>query len=290
MRYEAIRRHRGQYPIRLMCRCLKVSPSGFHAWLDRKPGLRARDNARLLGKIRQHHVESDGVMGAGRMHEALGFEGETASLNRIARLMAGDGLFGIPQKRRWRHKPSGVRPAHVRNHLERDFVALEPNTKWVVDITFIRTGEGWLYLCAVLDLYSGKVVGWSMAPVQDRHLVLKAVMMACWQRPERRVQVILHSDRGTQFTSADYQQFLKDHHIISSMSAVGHCGDNAAMEGFFGKLKRERVNRRRYVTLADARADVFDYIERFHNPLIQRRLDAKDQTFRLLTQQSVETG
>ena len=290
MRYEAIRRHRGQYPIRLMCRCLKVSPSGFHAWASRLPSARARDNARLLQKIRERHAASDGVMGAPRMHEVLGYEGETASLNRVARLMAGDGLFGIPQKRRWRHKPSGVRPTHVRNHLERDFLALEPNTKWVVDITFIKTGEGWLYLCAVLDLYSGKVVGWSMAPVQDRHLVLKAVMMACWQRPDRRSPVILHSDRGTQFTSADYQQFLKDQHIVSSMSAVGHCGDNAAMEGFFGKLKRERVHRRRYLTLAEARSDVFDYIERFHNPLIQRRLDARDQAFRLLTQPSVETG
>lgn len=289
MRYEAIRRHRHQYPIRLMCRCLKVSSGGFHAWLVRQPSGRARDNARLLEKIRQHHADSDGVMGAPRMHEVLGYEGETASLNRIARLMAQDGLFGVPQKRRWRHKPSGVRPAHVRNHLERDFVALEPNTRWVIDITYIKTGEGWLYLCAVMDLYSGKIVGWSMAPAQDRHLVLRAVMMACWQRPDRS-PVILHSDRGTQFTSADYQQFLKDHHVISSMSAVGHCGDNAAMEGFFGLLKRERVHRRRYLTLAEARADVFDYIERFHNPLRQRRLDAQDQTFRLLTQPSVETG
>lgn len=273
-----------------MCRCLKVSRSGFHAWAGRSPSARAQDNAPLLEKIRQHHADSDGVMGAPRMHETLGYEGERAGLNRVARLMASDGLFGIPQKRRWRHKRSGVRPMHVRNHLERDFVALERNTKWVVDITFIKTGEGWLYPCAVLDLYSGKVVGWSMAPVQDRHLVLRAVMMACWQRPDRCSPVILHSDRSTQFTSADYQQFLKDQHIISSMSAVGRCGDNAAMEGFFGKLKRERVHRRRYPTLAEARADVFDYIERFHNPLIQRRLDARDQVFRLLTQSAVETG
>lgn len=286
MRYEAIRRHRDQYPIRLMCRCLKVSPSGFHGWCSRAPSARTLDNCRLLDKIREHHAASDGVMGAGRMHEALGYEGETASLNRIARLMAADGLAGVPQRRRWRHKPSGARPAHVRNQLARDFTANEPNTKWVVDITYIRTGEGWLYLCAVVDLYAGKVVGWSMSPVQDRHLVLKAVMMACWQRPDRS-EVILHSDRGTQFTSTEYQQFLKDHHIVSNMSDVGHCGDNAAAEGFFGKLKRERVHRRRYVTLAEARSDVFDYIERFHNPIIQRRLDARDQAFRLLTQQSV---
>ncbi len=289
MRYEAIQRHRGLYPIRLMCRCLKTSHSGFHAWATRAHSKRAQDNTRLLGKIHQRHADSDGVMGAPRMHEELGYEGETASLNRVARLMAGAGLFGVPQKRRWRHKPSGVRPAHVRNHLQRDFAALEPNTKWVTDITFIKTGEGWLYLCAVLDLFSDRIVGWSMSSVQDRHMVLKAVMMACWQRLDRS-PVILHSDRGTQFTSADYQQLLKDHHIISSMSAVGHCGDNAAMEGFFGLLKRERVYRRRYLTLAEATTDIFDYIERFHNPRMQRRLDAQDQAFRLLTQPSVKTG
>lgn len=255
----------------------------------REPSARAKDNARLLEKIRQCYTDSDGVMGAPRMHEALCYAGEGVGLNRVARLMAGAGLVGVPQRRRWRRKPSGVRPIHVRNHIERDFTANEPNTKWVVDITYIRTGEGWLYLCAVLDLYSGKVVGWSMSPIQDRHLVLKAVMMASWQRADRS-EVILHSDRGTQFTSAQYQQFLKDHNIVSSMSDVGHCGDNAAAEGFFGKLKRERVHRRRYLTLSAARADVFDYIERFHNPIIQRRLDVKDQAFRLLTLPSVEMG
>ena len=236
MRYEAIRRHRDQYPIRLMCRCLRVSASGFHDWSARRPSSRAQDNARLLVKIREQHAASDGVMGVSRMHESLGYAGETASLNRIARLMAGEGLAGVPQRRRWRHKPSGVRPAFVRNHLARDFAANEPNTKWVVDITYIRTGEGWLYLCALLDLYSGKVVDWSMSPVQDRHLVLKAVMMASWQRTDR-TPVILYSDRGTQFTSAEYQQFLKDQHIVSSMSDVLH--------------------RHRYLSLAEARADVF---------------------------------
>ena len=125
-----------------------------------------------------------------------------------------------------------------------------------------------------------------MSSAQNRPLVLKAVMMASWQRNDRSA-VILHSDRGTQFTSAEYLQFLKDHRIVSS---VGHCGDNAAAGGFFGKLKRERINRRRDVTLAEARADVFDYIERFHNPLIRRRLDAQDQTFKLLTQPSVKRG
>ena len=289
MKYQSIQRCRGSYPLQLMCRCLKVSRSGFYAWAKRPPSLREVDNRRLLVRIRDHHAASDGVMGAPRMHEELTDEGETASLNRIARLMAKNGLQGIPQKRQWRHKSSGVRPAHVRNHLERDFTATEPNTKWVTDITYIYTAERWLYLCVVVDLFGGKVVGWSMSTTQDRHLVLRAVLMACWQRPARR-PVILHSDRGTQFTSYEYQQFLKDHNLTLSMSAVGHCGDNAPAEGFFGMLKRERINRRRYRTLAQARADVFDYIERFHNPRIQRRIDSLTEGKSALTQLSAKTG
>lgn len=124
-----------------MCRCLKVSTSGFHAWCTRPTSARMNDNQRLLVRIRQHHAASDGVMGMPRMHEALLYEGERASPNRVARLMAKDGLFGIPQRCAWRRKRSGVRPTHVRNHLERDFSALEPNTKWVTDITYIRTGR-----------------------------------------------------------------------------------------------------------------------------------------------------
>ena len=228
-------------------------------------------------------------MGMPRMHEVLTHEGETASRNRIARSWPGTDCTAFPQRRQWRRKRSGTRPAYVRNHLERDFTATEPNTKWVTDITYIHTAGGWLYLCVVVDLYGGKVVGWSMSTTQDRQLVLRAVLMACWQRPNRQ-PVILHSDRGTQFTSYEYQQFLKDHHITLSMSDVGHCGDNAPAEGFFGMLKRERVNRRRYLTVADARSDVFDYIERFHNPRIQRRLDSLDRELSTLTQPSVKTG
>lgn len=289
MKYQAIQRCRGEYPIQLMCRCLKVSASGFHGWRQRLPSRRAIDNRRLLSRIRELHVASDGVIGMPRMHEQLGYEGETASRNRVARLMAADGLYGVPQRRRWLKKRPSNRPAHVRNHLDRDFEANEPNTKWVTDITYIRTAQGWLYLCVVLDLYSMRVVGWSMSGIQDRQLVLNAVLMALWQRP-RNQPVFLHSDRGTQFTSADYQQFLDDHHLVCSMSAVGHCADNAAAEGFFGMLKRERVNRRRYLTHAEARSDVFDYIERFHNPRMQRRLDKREQEFIALTQPSARTG
>ena len=265
-----------------MCRCLQVSASGYYGWASREPSAREKDNARLLARIRALHEDSDGVIGQARMHEELRYEGETASPNRVARIMRTNQIFGMPQKRRWRRKLPGIRPAMVKNHLERDFTAYEPNTKWMTDITYIRTAEGWLYLCVVVDLYSKVIIGWSMAARQDRDLVIKAVMMALTQRGNRKDEVILHSDRGTQFTSAEYQRFLTDHNIICSMSAVGHCGDNAACEGFFGMLKRERVNKQRYQSLAEARTDVFRYIEAFHNPRMRRRLQAQEQKFSAL--------
>ena len=144
-------------------------------------------------------------------------------------------------------------------------------------------------MCVVLDLFNKVVVGWAMHDRQDRHMVIRAVEMAVWQRQEAG-EVIMHSDRGCQFTSGDYQRYLGAQKLVSSMSAVGHCGDNAACEGFFGVLKRERVRLRRYRTRNEARRDVFDYIERFHNPRMRRRVAAQDQKFLALFQPSAETG
>lgn len=278
-----IQRCRSEYPVKLMSRCLKVSTSGYYAWVRRGPSRRARDNRCLVERMREIHAGSDGVIGAPRMHETLLYEGERVGRHRVARLMAADGLYGLPQRRRWRRKASGLRPVSVCNHLEREFSAAEPNTRWVTDITYIRTAEAWLYLCVVIDLYNKAVVGWSMSRRQDRQLVLSAALMALWQRESAKEPVVLHSDRGTQFTSGEYQAFLADHNLVCSMSAVGHCGDNAAAEGFFGMLKRERVNRRRYQSIAEARTDVFDYIERFYNARIRRRLEVENTRFQALT-------
>lgn len=289
MRYRMIERCRDAYPVRLMCRCLKVSPSGYYAWRERPPSARAQDNQRLLDRIRVLHAESDGVLGSPRMWGELRYAGETCGLNRVARLMHVHAIQGIPQRTRWRKKPISQRPNDVHNHLARDFSADAFNTKWVTDITYIRTQESWLYLCVVVDLYSGLIVGWSMSHRQERQLVLQAVLMSLWQR-EARTPVILHSDRGCQFTSDEYQRFLKGHNLICSMSAVGSCADNAAAESFFGVLKRERVNRRQYQTRAEARADIFDYIERFYNPRKRRQLEMRQQKELLLTQPSVEMG
>lgn len=271
-----IERCRDAFPIRMMCRLLKVSPSGYYDWRERAPSEQAQDNARLSRRIAEIHRDSDGVFGSPRIWEELRYEGETCSLNRVARLMKLNEIAGIPAVRQWRKRKSTTRPAHVLNHLERDFTASAPDVKWVTDITYIRTGEGWLYLAVVLDLFGGVVVGWSMSASMEKQLVVQAVLMAIWQKAHDE-PVILHSDRGSQFTSREYQKFLADHGIISSMSAVGSCYDNAAAESFFGLLKRERVNRRRYATRAEARSDVFDYIERFYNQRKKRKLENLNQ-------------
>ena len=224
------------------------------------------------------------------MHEDLVFEGEKASLNRVARLMAKEGLQGWPRrKKRGQRGTPGSPPVGVRNLLERDFTALEPESKWVTDITEVKTGEGKLFLCIVLDLFSKLVLGWSMHYRQDRKMVLRAVEMAIWQR-EGEGALILHSDRGSQFRSGDYQRFLEHDTLVCSMSAVGHCGDNADCEGFFGLLKRDRTNRVKYPTYDTARADVFDYIERFHNPRMRRRLARQDLKFASFSESSAEMG
>lgn len=277
MKYHMIERCRDAFPVRMMCRLLKVSHSGYYDWRDRKPSTKAQDDARLSRRISQIHRDSDGVYGSPRIWEELRYEGESCGLNRVARLMQLNGLVGIPAAKQWRKRKSTDRPDHVLNHLDRDFTAHEPDTKWVTDITYIRTGEGWLYLCVVIDLHSNLVVGWSMSHSMEKQLVIQAVLMAVWQKGHDRPS-ILHSDRGSQFTSHEYQKFLSDHNLISSMSAVGSCYDNAAAESFFGLLKRERVNRRRYLTRSEARADIFDYIERFYNQRKKRKLGLPYQT------------
>jgi len=268
---------------------MKVSPSGYYAWESRPASARSLKNGQLLTRIREIHDDSGGVIGAPRMHEDLLAEGESISLNRVARLMAAHGIQGYPRKRKKRQGRPALRPQGIENRLERDFTALEPETKWVTDITEVGTWEGKLFLCVVLDLFEKLVIGWSMSHRQDRWMAIRAVAMAVWQREEKG-EVILHSDRGCQFTSGAYQRFLKENGLVSSMSAVGHCGDNAACEGFFGMLKRERVHHRRYRTREEARSDLFDYIERFHNPRMRRRVAAQDQRFLALSKPSVEIG
>ena len=215
-----IERCRDEFPVRLMCRCLKVSASGYYDWNKRLPSARQLDNQRLLGRIRGLHEDSRNTLGAGRMQEDLADAGETASLNRVARLMAADGLQGWPRpKRRGQRARPALTPPGVRNLLERDFTALEPETKWVTDITELKTGQGKLYLCIVLDLFDQRVVGWSMHQRQDRQMVIRAVQMAVWQR-QGTGTVILHSDRGSQGGFNRSMQHRVDQRILGSHSAL----------------------------------------------------------------------
>lgn len=282
-------RCREEFAVRLMCRCLKVSASGYYAWRHRPESRRAQENQRLLERIRALHAASDGVLGAPRIWEELRYTGEGCGKKRVARLMRVHGLAGIPQRRRWRSKGSGQRPGGIDNRLQRDFRAEAVNEKWVTDITYVRTGEHWLSVCAVIDLCSGVVVGWSMNCRQGSELAIRALSMAVWQR-QGTGAVIVHSDRGCQYTSDAYQRYLKSQGLVGSMSAAGSCADNAAAESFFGLLKRERVYRRSYRTRDEARSDIFDYIERFHNARKRRRMPWLAERTQALTQPSVKPG
>jgi len=167
LRYQAIDEFKTVYPVRLMCRCLRVSSSGYYAWRGRAVSTTAASNQVLRKRIKDIHTDSDEVFGCGRIRDELLYDGVPCGLNRVARLMRLDGLRGIPQKRRWQMKPASERPEGIENHLDRQFSAEAPNQKWVSDITYIRTGEGWLYLCIVKDFCTGIIVGWSMSSRQD---------------------------------------------------------------------------------------------------------------------------
>jgi putative transposase len=249
-----------------MCRVLRISASGFYGWLSRSPCQRAREDERLLKLIHTSFQASDQTYGSPRVWLDLRDWGERCGENRVARLMC-QARLRARAKRRRPPLDSGLRPEHfiAPNLLERQFQAEAPNQRWLADFTYIPTGEGWLYLAVVLDLFSRRIVGWSMQPTMSAQLVLDALLMALWRRGKPNM-LLHHSDQGSQYTSEDFQRLLADQGITCSMSRRGDCWDNAAMESFFSTLKLERVNRHRYRTRDEARADLFDYVERFYNP------------------------
>jgi len=264
MRYRCIDRRRIQYPINMMCRLLKVSRSGYYAWRVRPESPRAKTDRKLTHVIRRLHAESNGVYGSPKLTAELKDEGYCCGRHKVARLMRLARLQGCP-KRRFKVTTQSD-PSHpvAANLLQQDFTATTPNQRWASDITYIATHQGWLYLAVVMDLYSRRIIGWSMSQWIDRHLAMDALSMAIEDRQPEKV-LIHHSDRGSQYTSDIYRMALDQHGIQCSMSARGNCYDNAVVESFFGLLKRERVNRKRYRTREEARADIFDYIEVFYN-------------------------
>lgn len=265
MKYAFIKAHRFVFRVRSMCRILKVHHSGFYAWLKEPLSNKAKDDRRIMGLLKQAWLESGCVYGYRKLHDDLRSLGENYSLNKIARLTS---LAGIKAQIGYKRKAGfyGGKPAVVApNHLDRAFNVDEPDQTWVTDITYIRTHEGWLYLAVIIDLYSRKVIGWSMQSRMQMDLVLSALLMAVWRRKPKS-KVIIHSDQGSQFTSYEWQRFLKDNNLEASMSRRGNCYDNAVAESFFQLLKRERIRRKTYTNRKEARQDIFDYIEFFYNP------------------------
>jgi len=259
-----MRDHVREFRLATMCRVLKVHRSGYYAWRRSPLSARSKEDQRLLGLIKQQWLESDGVYGHRKIASDLRELGEGCSRHRVRRLMKDEGLraqVGYGKRPRPRSGPEGTVAGNV---LDRAFTTAAPNQAWVTDITYIRTYEGWLFLAVVLDLFSRQIVGWAMRSTEHTDVVLQALLAAVWRR-KPKPGLILHSDQGSQFTSEDWQAFLQAHGIICSMSRRGNCHDNAVAESFFQLLKRERIKRRIYATHAEARAEVFDYIEMFYN-------------------------
>ncbi|WP_337178384.1 IS3 family transposase [Hydrogenophaga borbori] len=264
VKFGFVAKHRGAWPVNLMCEALGVSRGGFYAWLTRPRSQRSLSDEVLGAQVHQSFVRSDRTYGARRVWHDVLEQGQACGLHRIERLMREQALRARP-RRRGLPKDRGARSAVADNVLDRQLQADGPNQKWVADFTYIWTAEGWLYVAAVLDLYSRRIVGWSMQESMTSQLVVDALMMAVWRRG-RPVALLHHSDQGSQYTSEHFQKLLDEQGITCSMSRAGEVWDNSAMESFFSSLKTERTARKVYRTRGQARSDVFDYIECFYNP------------------------
>lgn len=259
-----IRRHETCHRVALMCRVLNVSRSGYYDWRDRPPSSRAQADAQLAADVRRIFDEHKGRVGAVRIAKQLRTEGQRVGRNRVARVMRMEGLRAKAARKYKATTNSNHKLPVAPNLLEQDFTASAPNQKWVSDITYVATDEGWLYLAVVLDLYSRLVVGWSMAERMTVDLVSDALTMALWRRKMPK-GVIVHSDRGSQYCAHAYQRLLRNNQLICSMSKKGDCYDNAAMESWNHSLKVEAIHGERFATREMARAQVFEYIEVYYN-------------------------
>lgn len=268
MIYSFLQAQKATYRISRMCKALKVSKSGFYGWRDRTPSTRAQADALLSEKIARIHRDSRETYGAPRIHFELQTLGVRCARKRVARLMREAGLFGCGGRRRrkarttLRSQTECIPPAP--DLVKRNFTLEAPNRLWVADITYVRTWEGWLYLSFVLDTYSRKVVGWSMASNLRTELVLDAVNMAIYTR-RPSPGLIHHSDRGSQYTSVEFGSRLREEGLVPSMGSVADAYDNSMAESFVSTLKRELIHRRSWPSRQIARTAIFEYIEGFYN-------------------------
>jgi transposase InsO family protein len=265
MKFQFMEAHRDEFPVTRMCQVLRVSSSGYYASRGRPLSQREQDDRGIVNQIKEIHTASRETYGSPRVHAALVRQGIHCNKKRVERLMR---VHKIRGKQRGRRRVKTTDSAHnlpvAPNLLRRQFQADTPNRKWVTDITYIPTDQGWLYLAAVVDLFSRRVVGWSMASTMQGSLVKNALWVAIADR-RPPAGLLHHSDRGSQYASFAYQSLLGDYQIVASMSRTGNCYDNAPMESFFGTLKCELVHDRHYRTRAQARQDIFEYIEVFYN-------------------------
>lgn len=265
MKFCFVRAEKARYGVPFLCRMLGVSKSGYYAWTKREMSAHKLRDAILRATIVSVHRDSRGTYGSPRVLHELRARGERTSQRRVARLMREAGISGR-FIRKWRHgSASPTEGPHEPNVLDRRFDVAAPNRVWASDITYIKTWEGWLYLAVVIDLYSRRVVGWSMRHTLQVDIALSALAMALGQRAVGDNRLLAHSDRGSQYTSDDYQRMLREAGITCSMSGRGNCYDNAVAESFFGTLKRELIYRRSWATRDDAAAAIHEYIEVFYN-------------------------
>ena len=272
MRFRLIEDYRAVWPVRIMCDALSVSPSGFYAWRSRPESRRNIANRALLVDIRRVHAQHRERYGAPRIHAELRAEGHAISRKRVARIMRQHGIQArAPRRYRVCTTDSKHSLPVAENLLDQNFGANRPDQVWLADITYIPTGEGWLYLAVILDLFTRKVVGWAMRDHMRAELTIAALTMAI-QRRRPGAGLIHHSDRGSQYAAGDYRDILQAAAIVRSMSRKGNCWDNAPMESFFGTLKTELVHHSEYPNRDAARRDLFAYVEGYYNR--QRRHSA----------------
>jgi putative transposase len=265
MRFRFIEDHRADYPVKIICGVLDVSPASYYAWRSRPESRRAAANRKLLDDIARIYRDTRGRYGSPRIHAELQAQGRGASRGPVERLMRKHGIRAIMARPR-RVRTTDSRHDHpiAPNLLNRNFNAAAPNQVWLTDITYVETDQGWLYLAAVMDLYSRRIVGWAMDDHLRTELPLAALNMAISTR-RPGPNLVHHSDRGVQYASADYRAALQSARIQASMSRRADCYDNAPMESFFHTLKSEQVHHQQYATREHAKCDIFAYIEGFYN-------------------------
>jgi len=266
-----IKQHTKQHSVQLMCRVLSVPTSSYYSWLKSPPSKRAVNNMALTSKIKELFETEKRRSGSIRITKQLQVDGECVGRNRVAKIMRLNGLRARAAKKFKATTNSNHNLPVAPNLLEQNFEASRPNEKWVSDITYVWTEEGWLYLAAVMDLYSRKIVGWALSERMKTSLVADALLMALWNRKMPR-GVIVHSDRGSQYCSYEYQDLLKEHGLICSMSKRGDCYDNAAMESWNHSFKVEAVHGEKFMTREFVKKHVFEYIEVYYN---RKRLHSK---------------